>query len=157
MKTKKYIFSATLLVLSILPVLSQQQINPSKGLVLSNDHVRYEFEPGGMGLSAMVDMETNYNHIHTVDGKHLLWEVAFGVGRQIYTITNNYKPCNYAFVEQLANGNKRAVMEWNNLRWWLEDDMVTVRVIIELTVIIGVYGPFITLLLMDFLDPENMI
>jgi len=132
MKKKIYLFFVSLFVFTLIPVLSQVHVNPSKGLVLSNDHVRFEFEPEGMGLSAMVDMETNYNHIQNVDGKHLLWEVAFGVGRQIYTITNNYKPCNYAFIEQLPNGTKRTVMEWNNLRWWEENNVVTVRVIIEL-------------------------
>ena len=86
-------------------------------LVLANDHVRFEFEPGTMGLAKMVDLRTGYNHIRDVDGRHLLWEVAFGVGRQIYTITNNYGPCTNAFVEELADGTRRAVMEWKDLRW----------------------------------------
>ena len=101
-------------------------------LVLANDHVRFEFEPGTMGLAKMVDLRTGYNHIRDVDGKHLLWEVAFGVGRQIYTITNNYRPCTSAFVEDLADGARRAVMEWKDLRRWNEDKVVSVRVSIEL-------------------------
>ena len=111
---------------------SNESIGPNKGLVLSNEHVRFEFEPVGMGLCKMVDLQTRYNHIQNVDGKHLLWEVAFGVGRQIYTITNNYRPCSNTFVEKLPNGAQRAVMEWNDLRWWNEDAVVTIRVTVEL-------------------------
>ena len=111
---------------------SNESIGPNKGLVLSNEHVRFEFEPVGMGLCKMVDLQTQYNHIQDVDGKHLLWEVAFGVGRQIYTITNNYRPCSNTFIEKLPNGAQRAVMEWNDLRWWNEDAVVTIRVTVEL-------------------------
>ena len=111
---------------------SETVINPEHGLILSNDHVRFEFEPGGMGLSAMIDRASGTNHIKDVEGKHLLWEVAFGVGRQIYTITNNYRPCNYAYTLNLPDGGQRAVMEWNEARWWIEDSVVTVQVIIDL-------------------------
>jgi hypothetical protein len=107
-------------------------IDPDSGLVLSNEHVRFEFEPGGMGLSQMVDLQTEHNHIVEVDGKHLLWELALGVGRQIYTISNNYQPCSKAHIDQLPNGAQRAVMEWKNLRWWNEDEMVTIRVTVDL-------------------------
>ncbi|MHC4171090.1 MAG: DUF6259 domain-containing protein, partial [Planctomycetota bacterium] len=103
-----------------------------KGLVLSNQYVRFEFESVGMGLAKMVDLRTKYNHIREVDGKHLLWEVALGVGRQIYTISNNYRPCSNAFIEELPNGARRAVMEWNDLRWWNEDEVVSIRVTVEL-------------------------
>lgn len=102
------------------------------GLVLSNKHVRFEFEPVGMGLAKMVDLRTKHNHIQEVQGKHLLWEVALGVGRQIYTITNNYQACSRAFVKELPNGIQRAVMEWKDLRWWNEDEVVTVRITVEL-------------------------
>lgn len=103
------------------------------GLVLANGHVRLEFEAGGgMGLCGMTDLHTGQNHIRPVEGKHLLWEVAMGVGRQVYTITNNYKPCTRAAIEELPGGGKRAVLEWDRLRWWLEDGAVSVVVTVEL-------------------------
>jgi len=33
-------------------------ISPVEGLVLANDHVRFEFEPEGMGLAKMIDLKT---------------------------------------------------------------------------------------------------
>ena len=114
------------------PLHAMVRIEPEEGLVLSNDYVRFEFEPVGMGLCKMVDLQTGYNHIEQIDGKHLLWEVAFGVGRQIYTITNNYKPCGDAYIEKLPNGGQKAVLEWKDLRWWNEDKVVTIRVTVEL-------------------------
>ncbi len=126
-------FSAfVLMALLVLPVYAKMTVDPAKGLVLANDYVHFEFEPEGLGLSAMIDLKTGYNHIQSVEGKHLLWEVALGVGRQIYTITNNYKPCNLAYIEVLPNGSKRAVMEWNELRWWNEDGIITICVAVEL-------------------------
>ncbi len=113
-------------------VYAGENIGSNQGLVLSNQHVRFEFEPVGMGLAKMIDLRTNCNHIQDIDGKHLLWEVAFGVGRQIYTITNNYRPCSNAFIEELPEGGQRAVMEWNDLRWWNEDEVVTIRVTVDL-------------------------
>jgi len=118
--------------LCVLPIQGQTIIDPENGIVLSNDYVRFEFEPEGLGLSAMIDLNTGYNHIRDVEGKHLLWEVALGVGRQIYTITNNYKPCSFAAIERLPNGSKRLVMEWNNMCWWNEDDIITVCLTVEL-------------------------
>lgn len=129
---KKICIGFVLVALLDLPVYAKKIIDPAKGLVLSNDYVQFEFEAEGMGLSKMIDLKTGYNHIQDVDGKHLLWEVAFGVGRQIYTITNNYKPCNYAYIEKLPDGSQHAVMEWNELRWWNEDRVVTICVAVEL-------------------------
>ena len=111
---------------------ASENIDPDRGLVLSNEYVRFEFEPVGMGLAKIVDLRTKCNHIQDVEGKHLLWEVALGVGRQIYTISNNYQPCSNAFIEGLPNGARRAVMEWNDLRWWNEDEVVTIRITVEL-------------------------
>jgi hypothetical protein len=121
----------TLLVLLAM-CLAGAPVDPSKGLVLANRHVRLEFEPGGMGLKAMVDVEGGVNHIPSRPGPHALWEVSFGRGAQVRSIDNNYKPCNFARLEKLAGGAQRAVMEWNDLRWWLEDGVVTVRVQVDL-------------------------
>lgn len=114
------------------PLYGENIINPAEGLVLANDHVHFEFEPEGRGLSKMIDLKTGYDHIRAVEGKHLLWEVALGVGREIYTITNNYKPCNHAYLEKLPDRSQRAVMQWNDLRWWLENKVVTIQVSVEL-------------------------
>ena len=132
MNRKVYLLIYSLLIVFLFPALSQQHIDPSNGLVLENDLVRFEFEPNGMGLTAMIDRSSKHNHIQKVDGKHLLWEVVFARGKQIYTITNNYKSCSQISLDQLPGGMQRAVMEWNNLRWWNEDEMVSVKVIIEL-------------------------
>ena len=109
-----------------------QQVDPSKGITLSNSYVRLEFEPNGMGLSAMVDLRSGTNHIRPVKEKHLLWEVAFARGTEVEKVTNNYAPCNYALLEELAGGAKRAVMEWNDLHWWHEDRVLSVRVRVDL-------------------------
>jgi len=126
------VFVFAFIALFAVPVHAREKIDPAAGLVLANDYVRFEFEPVGMGLTKMTDLKTGCNHIQDVSGKHLLWEVAFGVGRQIYTITNNYKPCDNAYVETLPDGLQRAVMEWNDMRWWNEDRVVTVRIAVEL-------------------------
>jgi len=123
---------ALLLVASSLCAQPSKPIDPAQGLTLSNDHVRLEFEPGGMGLKGMTDLATGKNHIQPAAGPHLLWELTFGRGTLSRTATNNYKPCTYARVEALPGGARRAVLEWNGLRWWLEDKAFTVRVTVEL-------------------------
>src|SRR5271157_4623365 len=88
-----------------------QQVDPSKGMTLSNSYMRLEFEPQGMGLSAMVDLHSGLNHIQPVKEKHLLWQVALARGTQIEKVTNNYAPCNYARVEELPGGVQHATLE----------------------------------------------
>ncbi len=130
---KRYFISTTLIVsLSVQLLLAQSTVETSDQFVLKNEHVSFVFEPEHMGLLSMIDLSTNHNHINQVDGKHLLWEIAFAKGNQIYTITNNYKPCSNAILEKLPNGGTRAIMEWNDLRWWNEDEVVSVSVTIEL-------------------------
>ncbi|MGM0529106.1 MAG: DUF6259 domain-containing protein [Bacteroidota bacterium] len=111
---------------------AQETINLAEGFILENEHVRYEFEPVGMGLSGMIDLETGYNHIQNVKGKHLLWEVTFGKGTQRPGISNNYKPCSYGRIEKLPNGGQLAILEWNDLRFWEQDSIVSIQVMIEL-------------------------
>lgn len=120
------------LLLPKLALFAQAQVDITKGLILKNEHVSFQFEPENMGLASMKDLKSNQEHINSVNGKHLLWEVAFAKGRQIYTITNNYKSCSFASLEKLPNGTERAVLQWNRLRWWEEDDAVSITVIIEL-------------------------
>jgi hypothetical protein len=130
---KSFKISAMLVILLQVQLLSaQKQVDISKGFILKNDHVKFEFEQDNLGLSSMSDLSTNHEHINPVTGKHLLWEIAFAKGNQIYTITNNYKPCSFATIENLTNGTVRATMEWNRLRWWNENDAVSVTVTIDL-------------------------
>jgi hypothetical protein len=121
-----------MIVLGAMGLSAAQQISPSKGITLSNRLVRLEFEPKGMGLSALVDLRGGVNHIRPINAKHLLWEVAFARGAQIEKVNNNYAPCNCALVERLPGDVQRAVMEWNDLRWWEEDRVLTVRVTVDL-------------------------
>lgn len=107
-------------------------IDPSLGFTLENDHARYVFEPGGMGLSAMIDMETGYNHIDEVDENHLLWEVVFGKGMQRPAIDNNYQACSYASLVKKTDGDQVLILEWNDMHFLKEDGMVSVKLTIEL-------------------------
>jgi hypothetical protein len=110
----------------------QTVIDTEKGFTLQNDRAQYQFEPRGFGLSAMIDRKTGFNHIRQVKGRHLLWEVAFGRGTMRPRIDNNYKPCTYAELLTRANGDQVLVLQWNRLRFWEEDGIVTVHVVVEL-------------------------
>jgi hypothetical protein len=109
-----------------------QQVEPSKGITLANRYVRLEFEPNGLGLSALVDLQSGANHIQPVKEKHLLWQVSLARGTQIEKVDNNFAPCNYARLEELPGGLQRATLEWNDLKWWHEDRVLSVRVTIDL-------------------------
>ena len=109
-----------------------EPVDPSKGLTLANSHVRLEFEPKGMGFAALVDLASGVNHIQSVKEKHLLWQISMARGTQNEKITNNYAPCNYARTEELSGGGQRAILEWNDLKWWHEDRVLSVRVTVEL-------------------------
>jgi len=115
-----------------LSVSAQEKIDLSRHFTLENKFARYVFEPVGMGLSSMIDVETGYNHIDPVDGDHLLWEIVFGKGIQRPAINNNYKPCSYGSLTKKTNGDQVLILEWNDLRFWEEDSICTVKVIIEL-------------------------
>lgn len=111
---------------------AHEKINTSRGFTLENKFAKYVFEPVGMGLAAMIDAETGYNHIDPVVGKHLLWEVVFGRGIQRPAMDNNDQPCSFAGLHKKANGDQIAVMEWNDLRFQAEDSICSVRVTVEL-------------------------
>jgi len=132
MKNTIHISVVLIILLQVQVISAQTPVDVSEKFILKNEKVSFEFEPVNMGLSSMMDLTTSHEHINNVDGKHLLWEVVFARGKQVYTITNNYKPCSYAIVEKLPNGTTRAVMQWNRLRWWEEDDAVSITVIVEL-------------------------
>jgi hypothetical protein len=111
---------------------AQVEINPSLGFTLENKFARYVFEPVGMGLSAMIDLETGYNHIDSVAGNHLLWKVLFGKGDQHPGIDNNYRPCSFGILNRKANGDQVVIFEWNDLRFWEEDSIINVKVSVSL-------------------------
>jgi len=130
---RKLLLVALASVLSALGIRAgNQQVDPSKGMTLKNRFVRLEFEPQGMGLAALVDLETGVNHIQPVKGKHLLWQVTLGRGTQREELDNNYAPCNFARMEELPGGGRRAILEWNDLHWWLQDRMLSIRVTVDL-------------------------
>lgn len=129
---RRFVLSLLFAFVSVCAGQNSQAVDPSKGLVLANDYVRLEFQPGGMGLRAMVDVKSGRNHIEPGQEKATLWEVTLGRGTLNKPATNNYKPCNYARIDTLPGGARRAVMEWNDLRWWLEDKSLTVRVTVDL-------------------------
>ena len=132
MSMKLFVSAVLLILVHVKVVSAQTPVDISDKLVLENEYVSFEFEPINMGLSSMKDRTTTHDHIKLVEGKHLLWEIVFAKGRYIYTITNNYKPCSYASVEKLSDGTLLAKMEWNRMRWWEEDDAVSVTVFVEL-------------------------
>ena len=135
MSTMKNQINSSIVLICLLQVqllFAQTPVNVTDNFYLKNEQVSFEFEAVNMGLASMKDLATGHEHINSIDGKHLLWEVVFAKGQQIYTITNNYKPCSFASVEILPNGTSRVVMEWNRMRWWEEDDAVSVTVIVEL-------------------------
>jgi len=113
-------------------VYARERIDITKGFTLENKHVKYVFEPVGMGLSSMVDLQTGFNHIDQVEGKHLLWEITFGKGLQRPEINNNFKPCSYGSVTKKENDDQVVTLEWNSLRFWEEDSIVSVRITVEL-------------------------
>lgn len=121
-----------LLILLSLGLSAQKTIDPSLGFTLENKFARFDFEPVGMGLFAMIDLETGYNHIDPVDGKHLLWEIVFGKGTQRPAIDNNYKPCSFGSLTRRANGDQVLILEWNDLRFWEEDSIINVKVSLSL-------------------------
>ena len=128
----KQIFLLGLLISLCFGLSAREKIDPSKGFTLENKFARYVFEPVGMGLSAMFDLKTGYNHIGPMDGKRLLWKVAFGKGIMRPAIDNNYKPCSYGSLTKRSNGDQVLILEWNDLRFWEEDSICSVKVAIEL-------------------------
>ncbi len=130
---KKFSFSFFIVVtVTVMALSGQTLIDPEKGFSLQNDYAQYIFEPRGLGLSGMIDRRTGFNHIREVKGKHLLWEVVFGKGTMHPRIDNNYKACNSVKLLKKPNGDQIVILEWNNLRFWEEDNIVTVHVTIEL-------------------------
>lgn len=114
------------------PAQVRQEIDTAKSLILSNDHVRLEFEPAGMGLKSMVDLATGKEHVQPSKDRRLLWQLKLGRGTLSHLADNNYKQCSYARVDTLPGGARQAVMEWNEIRWWKEDRALTVRVTVDL-------------------------
>ena len=129
---KKHLFLLGLLISLFLGLSAREKIDPSRGFSLENKFVRYVFEPVGMGLSAMVDLKTGYNHIDPVVGNHLLWKVVFGKGIMRPAIDNNYKPCSYGSLTKKSDGDQVLILEWNDLRFWEEDSVCSVKVVVEL-------------------------
>jgi hypothetical protein len=142
MRTASAIITARLAFLLVFAPVARGQnsrpVGPGDRLALSNDFVRIEFEPEGMGVSAMIDRHGGFNHVQPVAGKHLLWEVAMARGTQIVRVNNNTASCNHAHIDELPGGGSRAVMEWNDLPFWKENKALSIRAIVELPADSGV-------------------
>jgi len=128
----KTFFAVLMMVFCAATLNATQQLDPSKGIILANSHVRLNFEPNGMGLAALVDLESGMNHVQPLEGKHLLWQVSLAHGTQNEKVNNNFAPCNYAQMEELSGGGERAMLEWNDLKWWHEERVLSIRVTVEL-------------------------
>ena len=72
MKKSLQLIPGIILLLISNNVSSQIRIDPSDGFTLENKFARYVFEPVGLGLSSMIDLQTGFNHIDTVEGHHTL-------------------------------------------------------------------------------------
>ena len=66
---RKQSSSCFMILVCALGLQAAQHFDPSQGITLSNSYVRLEFEPGGMGLSALVDLHSGVNHIQPVKGE----------------------------------------------------------------------------------------
>lgn len=110
----------------------EKEVLPETGAVLENDYVRFEFEETNMGLKAMIDKVNGINHIHTVKGRHLLWELQFRSGAQRLTLNNNEFPCSTVVKEELKDGTQRLILTWKNFRLHREDWVHTITVTVEL-------------------------
>lgn len=139
MRARLALFATFLISFSVvLSANALTRLNPADGVTLRNGFVEFKFAPDGMGLAEMKDMRTGFQHIHIVKGKPLLWEVVFGKGLQRESITNNYTPCTYASLQKLSDGTQHLDLEWDNMRWWKEDSVVSVRVTVDLPANSGV-------------------
>jgi hypothetical protein len=117
---------------------NRQLVDPSKGAILSNAHVRFEFQPGGMGVIALSDLAGGSNHLPTTTNKRPLWEIKVSRGATSRSLDSTEKACSFAAIEHLPGGVQRAVFEWNDVRFNLEDRSLNVRVTVDLPVDSGV-------------------
>lgn len=104
----------------------------TKGFILQNDFVRFEFEPEHMGLNAIIDKTTWINHIQPVPKSHLLWEILIKRGTQENPLNNNDAQCTSSHIENLSDGSQRAILEWTDVDWWREKKAISVTVTIDL-------------------------
>jgi len=134
MKKQILILFATLTI-----VLVAQNKKPA--LILENKFVRFEFEKGSYGLSAMIDKTTNINHIANKGKQHLLFQITMRNGLQEEKINNIYiqKPF-YKFymfpvkaeINKQPDGTQIAIIEWNNFEFWKEKNVMGIKVTVEL-------------------------
>ncbi len=100
-------------------------VNP---VVLDNGIVRYEFESGTMGLSAMIDLATGVNHINPVKGKHDLWTLTFANGTQKSYRSSTESDCTSYTLNHTPGGDQTAVFEWRDIDHWREKAAFSVKV-----------------------------
>lgn len=122
----------SILAVSITDTFFAQSPKPAAKAVLANDIVRFEFEPGYMGLAAMVDLASEVNHIQAVEGKHTLWELVFYQGNQRRSLSSTQVLCSSYDVKELPDGRKRAIFEWPDIDLDKEKRVVAVQVTVGL-------------------------
>ena len=101
-------------------------------VVLANDIVRFEFEGQHMALVRMTDLGTKVNHIPASDANATLWELTFYRDGQKRSLSSTQVACTGNNVERLTNGTQRASLQWRNIDWEGEANIVSVRVMVEL-------------------------
>jgi hypothetical protein len=113
-------------------IASEKGQRPIKIVVLANKHVRFEFEAEHMGICSIISTQGDVNHVPAASENYPLWELSMARGEQVERVTNNYRPCDDATVETLADGLQRLTIRWKRMRWWLEDNALSIEVRVEL-------------------------
>jgi hypothetical protein len=113
-------------------ILSAQSSESAAKIVLANGIVRFEFEAEHMGLIAMVDLASEVNHIQTIDGKHMLWELTFYKGDRKRSLSSIQVPCGSYNMKKFPDGLRRATFEWPDMDLDKEKRVVSVRITVDL-------------------------
>ncbi|MBN1291836.1 MAG: hypothetical protein JXB48_08345 [Candidatus Latescibacteria bacterium] len=125
-------YAVIIMLLCVTGPVAVQSQESEPHIVMENSLVRFEFEPINMGLSAITDVQTGTNHIQPVTTKHELWELTFAHGTQKQSLSSTQIPCTSYNIDNLPDGSKRAVFEWENIDWWREKSVIIVKVTVDL-------------------------
>ena len=108
-----------------------------QAFVLENNFVRFEFEKGSYGLSAMIDKVTKVNHILNADKPYRLFNITMRNGMQEGHISNYYlrnssmHPVK-AEIQKKDDGTQVALIVWDNFEFWKEKNVMQIKVTVEL-------------------------
>ena len=130
LKSSNYLAILGLIVFSNICVGNQNQ-EPNR-IVLANSIVRFEFEPGNLGLAAMVDLNTDADHFIPFDGKRSLWQLTLYNNDQKLTLSSAQLTCTSYKINELTDGLKQTTFLWKDLDLNDEKNVLNVNVTIEL-------------------------